>query len=273
MTVQELILKYWKTSYNKTEIYENILKEIFKLDKLYILVNPKSSDVSTDKLEPYINEDGSGELIIYVFSEESIAKQLANRYQFVKEGKELIAPITVSELIVIIKKSMYMGLESIIVDEGANFFKEHTSKILKSYYEYIGEQILYEEDKFKMLRVLNNIYRKDCNVYVIPNQDTKMIDFIDKNVIPVIEETNNKRIIKLFLLKSDAENYGRYNGYVSKNSTPYNIELNRYNINDLTINLYNDIDEVHIVILNNTYKISVIDLLKFIEDISFKSIR
>lgn len=276
MIIQELISKYWKTPYNdKPELYKIILRELFNLEKLYILVSPKykHEDIINGKWQPYISEDGCGELTIRVFSEEKIAKQLANKFLLVKDEKELIASVNVPELIIMLTDLMYHGLESIVIDEGANFLKEHTSKILKNYYEYIGDPILYEADTFEIISTLNSIWRRDCDVYIIPRPDTTILDVMDKKVMPVIESLDNKRVLKLFLLKFDAEKYGNSKGYVSKSSIPYNMELNRYDIYNLLIDLANDVDEVDIVRLKKTYKISISELLKLMKDVGFISIR
>jgi hypothetical protein len=276
MTVQELISNYWKTPYNnKPELYQKILREFFNLEKLYILVSPKCKceDIDNGKWKPYISEDGSGEFTIRVFTEEKIAKTLAKKFSIVKDGRELIAPITIPELIIMTRDLMYNGLESIVIDEGANFLREHTSKLLKCYYEYMEEPDLYKGETLEIVSMLNSVWRRDNDVYIIPRPDTTILDEMDKKVRPIIEEIDDRRVLKVFSLKFDAEKYGTSKGWVSQNNIPYNIELNRYYFYNSIIDLAKDIDEIHIVRLEKTYRVSINELLKLMKDVGFLSVR
>lgn len=274
MTIQELISNYWKTPYNdKPELYKKIIKDFFNLDKVYILVSPKykKEDIDSGKWQPYISEDGSGELTIRVFSEEELATKIAKKFLLVKSGKELVATITIPELIIMITDLMYHGLESIVIDEGANFIREHTFKLLKNYYEFIGSPVMFDGKTFEIVSILNSIWRRDCDVYIIPKPDTTIIDIMDKKVRPIVEEVDGKRVLKVFLIKSDAEKHGEKRGYVSQGNIPYNMEFCRRNFYNMLLDFTNDIDEIDFVRLEKTYKISTTETLKLMKDVGFIS--
>lgn len=244
--------------------YKEYLNNTFSIEKVYVI----SNKVEEAKIKPYLITNGMNQLTIMIFSDEETAIKTSKSYHLMENDKEILIELSIEELIDTIEKYTYKGLEIVSIYMGDKSLSYSVENVLNAYADFSENSKSHNPKLIRIIMVLNYILRKNCDLYVIPKEDTKYVEILSRKFNSIIELNNEERILPIFINKNIANKYGISNNRLV-NSSPYNILIDKYELYELITNNLSNVDKVHIYDLDMCHTIEINKLLQLINDFNF----
>jgi hypothetical protein len=263
MTIQEKIAlsnNYNEMSEQYHSLYEEIITDIVKSKDLYTIVRNESSFESMKEGTAPIFCGLSYQEIptIWLFTEESIAKEYTNYYNLKKDGFPLYKKVTIEELTVFAFNAMFSGISGLIVDEGKSTLVTTIYDLVNTSLISVGKHPVLEKQEYKIMNLFNQMKYGNKKLWVIPAKETTGEELMFNEFSPLqIEST-----IKVYENQDDCEEESLRYGFKSKFAASVGIN-SLYQVLRNSIN--KKIDEILFDCNGKEVKMSFVKVLNILE--------
>lgn len=223
-TIQQNIQKLSLLGKEKDEYlkkYNKILKDIVNLSEIYTLISTKSTneEVKNNKAPIFCGLNSNNIPTVWLFSEEKIAMEYADYYNFKRDGIYLLKKVESENLFLFLYNAMFSGVQDIIIDEGHDFLVCNIYDLVNKFFEKKGQTPILEKREYEIMNILNKIKFSDFKTWVVPSKGTIGEEIIFNEFIPIIQSNN----ISIFLKEDSCKKYSKENGY--KNELAIDLDI------------------------------------------------
>lgn len=213
-TVQKSIQKLSLLDKEKDEYlkkYNKILKDIANLSEIYTLVSNKSTkeEIKNNRAPIFCRLNSNNIPTVWLFSEEKIAMEYADYYNFKRDGIYLLKKVESENLFLFLYNAMFSGVHDIIIDEGRDFLVCSIYDLVNKFFEKKGQTPILEKREYEIMNILNRMKFSNFKTWVIPSKGTIGEEIIFNEFIPIIQSNN----ISIFLKEDSCKKYSKENGY------------------------------------------------------------
>lgn len=248
-----------RSSENYIDKYNELLRSIVSLKKIYTIVsrNTTDEDIKNNKGKVFFGLNNSIPTM-WLFSEEKIAKEYAEYYQFKRKDIYLVRAVEFEELLLISYFAMFSGVCQAIIDEGRDFLTCNIFDLVNECFVKHGQPPVLDKSEYPIMNALNSVKFSNNKLWVIPSKGTMGENILKNEFIPVIEND----YIKIFINENDSKKYSKEQG--NKNKIAIDINISSLQ-NILKISIKNHIKNVEFVINNSKVKISANKLYNILQ--------
>lgn len=248
-----------RSSENYLDKYNEILRSIVSLKEIYTVVskNTTDEDIKNNKGKVFFGLNNSIPTM-WLFSEEKIAKEYAEYYQFKRKYIYLVRAVQFEELLLISYFSMFSGVCQVIIDEGRDFLTCNIFDLVNECFVKHGQPPVLEKYEYPIMNALNSVRFSNNKLWVVPSKGTIGEEIIMNNFVPVIE----KDFIKIFINGMDCKRYSKEQG--NKNGITIDMNMSRLQ-NIIKVSIDNNVKNVKFMINNGEVKMSTSKLYNILQ--------
>ncbi len=245
-------------------LYEEIMKDIVTSKDLYTIVRKESSfETIKDGTAPIFCGLSYQDIpTIWLFTEESIAKEYTNYYNLKKDGFPLYKKVTIEELTVFAFNAMFSGISGLIVDEGKSTLVTNIYDLVNTSLILVGKQPVLEKQEYKIMNLFNQMKYSNKKLWVIPAKETTGEELIFNNFSPLQIEG----AIKVYENQEDCEEESLRYGFKRKFAASVGIN-SLYQVLKNSIN--KKIDEIIFDCNGKEAKMSFVKALNILERMNY----
>ncbi len=209
-----LLNSYQENSDEYDSLYEEIMLDIAGSKDLYTILRKESSLESI--------KDGTAPIFcgisynniptIWLFTEESIAKEYTLHYNMIKDDMYLYKKVTINELTVFSFHAMFSGVSGLIVDEGQNTLITNIYDLVNTSLISMGKQPVLNKQEYKIMNLFNHMKYSNKKLWIIPAKGTTGEELMFNNFYPLEFE----KVIKVYESQEICEDESLHYGFKNK---------------------------------------------------------
>lgn len=239
--------------------YNEILRSIVSLKEIYTVVSRNTTDeeVKDNKGKIFFGLNNNMPTM-WLFSEEKIAKEYAEYYQFKRNDIYLVKKVEFQELLISSYYAMFSGIYQVIIDEGRDFIICNIYDLVNECFVKQGQPPVLAKSEYAIMNVLNSVRFCDDKLWIVPSKDTIGEEIILNKFAPVVE----KDYIKVFISEKDCKKYSKEQG----NTNEIAIDMNMSSLqNIIKVTIDNNIKNVRFLINDSEVKMSTTKLYNILQ--------
>lgn len=248
-----------RRSENYLDKYNEILMSIVSLKEVYTVVsrNTTDEDIKNNKGKVFFGLNNSIPTM-WLFSEEKIAKEYAEYYQFKRKDIYLVRTVEFEELLLISYFAMFSGVCQVIIDEGRDFLTCSIFDLVNECFVKHGQPPVLDKSEYPIMNILNSVKFSNNKLWVVPSKGTIGEDLLRNEFTPVIEID----YIKIFINENDSKKYSKEQGNKNKIAIDMNISSLQKIIK---LSIENHIKNVEFIINNSKVRINANKLYNILQ--------
>lgn len=248
-----------RSSENYLDKYNEILRSIVSLKEVYTVVsrNTTDEDIKNNKGKVFFGLNNSIPTM-WLFSEEKIAKEYVEYYQFKRKDIYLLRKVEFEELLLISYFAMFSGVCQVIIDEGRDFLTCSIFDLVNECFVKHGQPPVLDKSEYPIMNTLNSVKFSNDKLWVVPSKGTIGENLLRNEFTPVIEND----YIKIFINKNDSKKYSKEQG----NKNEIAIDMNISSLQKIIkLSIENHIKNVEFIINNSKVRISANKLYNILQ--------
>lgn len=171
------------------KVYEEIIFDLVRSKELYSIV--RKNNESNEGMDIFCGLNNDKVPSVWIFTEESIAREFTKHYKMLENGSCLYRKVTVQELTVFLFNAMFSGVSKLIIDEGENTLITNIYDFINASLVSINKQPILEKQEYRIMDIFNQMKYGNKKLWVIPSKNITGEELIYNNFIPV---EDNKKI-------------------------------------------------------------------------------